>query len=250
MIRTALLALLLVAASHRERNADAYLRQGDIAAKRGAWAEAARLYEKAEMWAADPGLVAFNLATARYHLAESDPRELGAAEAGFRACLNGPRRGRALIGLGNCLLLRAAGSLDPLTLRAAIDRFSDALAEEDADHAAARHNRERARLLLLQSRLRPDAPQDGGEDKPPEDDEKDQKPAPKQKDAAEVKSDGEGKKVGGKGMLPPVPVDKDAPHLGGADATLHLDDAAQRIAEEWRAYRRSKARPVATGRDW
>jgi hypothetical protein len=255
VIRFALLALVLVAASYRERGAEAYLRQGDDAARRGRWAEAARLYEKAEVWAADPGLVAFNLATARYHLAEGDPRELAAAEGGFRACLSGPRKGRAMLGLGNCLLLRAAGSPDAVTLRAAIDRFAEALTEPDVttgDQAAARHNRERARLLLLQCRLRSDGPQDGGDEKPPEDNEPGTEPVPaKKKEGVEVQTDDKGQPKAGKGkMLPPVPVGKNAPKIGGAEAAAHLEEAADRILNEWRAYRRTKSRPAATGRDW
>jgi hypothetical protein len=250
MIRIALLALVLVAASPRERAAEGWLRKGDQAALRGAWAEAARWYEKAELWAEDPGLVAFNLATARYHLAESDPRELAAAEAGFRACLTGPRRGRALLGLGCCLLLRASASLDGVTLRAAVDRFSEALAEPDVDPSAVRYNLERARLLLAQSRTRPDQRPEPGEDNPPEEPGPEDKGPSEQKKPADGKTDVEGKKEAGKGLITPVPLDKDAPRIGEEDAQLHLDDAVRRILAEWQAHRRSKSRPAPKGKDW
>jgi hypothetical protein len=250
-------------------SADAFLRRGNDAAARGAWAEAARLYEQAEPWAEEPGLVAFNLATARYHLAEAGEwKELAGAEACYRACLDGPRRGRALVGLGNCLVLRALvpGSIDAVALRDAIDRYDESLRESGNHRATARHNRERARLLLLQAVSRPDGASESGEGSP-DDTKDDPPPSGAGKDEGDVRSGTEpvpvkgkgaekkgpddlGKGSAGKGVLPPVPDSENAPPIGKADAAAHLSGAARRIIEEWRAYRRSLSKPAASGRDW
>jgi hypothetical protein len=274
LLPVALLAIMLVGASTLPRNTEELLRRGNAAAEAGNWAEAARMYEMAEPWADEPEVVAFNLATARYHLAETgDLRELVGAEEGYRACLEGPRRGRALFGLGNCLMLRGVGPgrTDAVLLRAAIDRFTDALAEEDVDVEAVRHNRERARLLLLQAQQRAEGRKDDAE---PGNEEKEDMEEPKEEpkknggtqeegdgeggkkkvavkgDGTETPVEGEGKKGGGKGQLPPVPEPKDAPPISEGDALEHLEGAVERIEADGRAYRRSHARPLLPGKDW
>src|SRR5258708_5871173 len=101
-------ALLALGASPRgQPDMESLLRQGNAAFARGDYAEAARLYEEAETRATDPGLVAFNLASAKYHLAvtgEGGATALSEAERLYRCCLarTDPRRPRALYGLGNC----------------------------------------------------------------------------------------------------------------------------------------------------
>ena len=65
-----LLPLLLGARTARtDDDVEALLRAGNAAFDRGAYSDAAALYEKAGDRATEPGLVAFNLATAKYHLA-------------------------------------------------------------------------------------------------------------------------------------------------------------------------------------
>jgi tetratricopeptide (TPR) repeat protein len=78
-----------------------WVRQGNAAYERGEFQQALQCYLKAEALAQDPGLVAFNMATAHYgldHFAE--------AEQCYRRALEdaeGARRVRALYGLGNAL---------------------------------------------------------------------------------------------------------------------------------------------------
>src|SRR5438128_209220 len=64
-------------------DAETLLREGHTAFARGDYAEAASLYERAGLRATDPGVVAFNLAGAKYHLAiktEGPSPELQEAE--------------------------------------------------------------------------------------------------------------------------------------------------------------------------
>src|SRR5258708_3722559 len=103
-----LVPILLGAQSLSAPDIDTLIRAGNAAFERGAYAEAAAQYEKASNRTTEPGLVAFNLATAKYHLArEGNPQALADAELGYRCCLEpgDPRRAQALFGLGNCLLL-------------------------------------------------------------------------------------------------------------------------------------------------
>src|SRR5207248_5066118 len=95
------------------------------------------------------------------------------------------RRARALYGLGNCLLLRASGGPNPdaPTLRAAVKAYRQCLADGDAGPdllADARHNLQRARLLLAQ--VAPSGEEPPEEDPPAHDrhrpDRPDQPPAP------------------------------------------------------------------------
>ena len=55
----------------------------------------------------------------------------------------------------------------------------------------------------------------------------------------------------GAGNLPPVPDSADLQPLSAEDAARHLQLAAQRIEEEFKAHRRSKTpAPAANVRDW
>jgi tetratricopeptide (TPR) repeat protein len=274
-----LVPALLAARRGTPADAEALVRAGNAAFERGAYAEAVRLYERAEAISTDPRLVAFNLATARYQLAqEGDLRALPAAEEAYRCCLEAgdPRRARALYGLGNCLLIRASTTrvLDAAALRAAIDRFTLCLRDPgcDADLAAdARYNQGRARLLLLQA---PPAPGGGEEPSSGADSEKDDTDDPGRKNDArgedgmggdghpdratpvgpggsDVGARPEGKPTPGRGALPPVPDRPDAAPLSAPDAAEHLEQAAKKIREELTAHRRARARPVSPGvRDW
>jgi tetratricopeptide (TPR) repeat protein len=275
-----LLPLLLGAGSSSSPpDVEALLRYGNEAFERGAYAEAAALYEKASERATNPGLVAFNLATAKYQLGRAgNASALSEAEQAYRCCLEAgnPRRAQALFGLGNCLLVRAAGSsLDPVALRGAIDRFGECLRDPKcvaALAADARHNRQRARLLLLQA----PPPQDGpGEepnseeqpDEPPDsaqqpDDKRGNDPGADKNDkggkAGAAKSgpeqpggDSQGTQAPGQGALPPVSDRSEQAPLAQRDALEHLEQATRRILDEMKQYRRSRPRPAGPGvRDW
>ena len=258
------------------------LHEGDAAYERGDYAAAAALYDRAGDRATDPGLAAFDLAAAQYRLAlasDADRIRLAReAEQSFRCCTapGDPRRARALYGLGNALLLEADGR-DADALREAVDSYLQCLSEASLDDGLAddaRHNLERARLLLLQA-----APSGGhakdepanGDGPPRPKSPPDKRPGSSQSasqdpSGAKVKPDQGGKpakqadgtkpvetkeQAPGEGNLPPVPDSADLPPLSAADAARHLDQAAQRIEEDLKAHRRSKASAPAAGvRDW
>jgi tetratricopeptide (TPR) repeat protein len=256
-------------------------RQGDAAFERGDYDAAAELYEQAADRTTDPGLVAFNLAAARYRQAlasDADRSRLAQeAEQAYRCCTQpgDPRRAQALCGLGDALVLKADGR-DANALTEAIAAYRQCLSQENLDGAlaeAARHNRERARLLLLQlppAGTKPKDEQSG--DGPPKSQSPPDKPPgahpnPSRDPSQGVKLDPNGHPIKtdqgekpvetneppppGSGHLPPVPDRADLPPLSAEDAAQHLDQAAQRILQDLKAHRRTKA-PAAPPnvRDW
>src|SRR5262245_1813767 len=89
------------------------LRRGNDAFAYGDYAAALDLYQKTEDLTGDPGLVAYDKATALYRLAlhtensRSKLNMMQEAEQSYRRSLEdatGPRRVQALFGQGNCLL--------------------------------------------------------------------------------------------------------------------------------------------------
>jgi hypothetical protein len=276
-----LVPLVTAAAKVRTTNPEALLRAGDIAYRAGDAGRAAEKYDQAGVRTIEPARAAFNLATAKFRLAQQGgrPEALADAEVAYRCCLEkgNPYRARALFGLGNCLLLRAASGtvLDRATLRAAIDRFSSCLLDSGCEPPLAtdaRHNRARARLLLLQAPP-PSSTSDeeGKEDKKQPDDPND--PSMKTDDGdgdpgagkqrqAQGSHGGSGDDRGGMkaegatgpgkvGKLPPVSDDPGSAPLSAHDAAQHLEEATRRIIEDLAAYRRGKGRPAPPGvRDW
>jgi hypothetical protein len=280
-----LLPVLLGARTPALLDVEGRVRAGNAAFARGAFAEAAGLYEQAADRATEPTLVAFNLATAKYHLARElergDPQRSAAladAEQAYRCCLEKgtPLRARALFGLGNCLLLRAAGtSPDRVALRSAIDRFGECTRDpgcKPALAADARYNRQRARLLLLQSSPSSEsaAQEPSGEDpednppeppKSPEDkrgdglgeksENKGTPASPTKAGTEEAKGEQKGSQAAGKGTLVPVSDNSDATPLPPGDALEHLEQATRRILDDVRQHRRGRSRPARSGvRDW
>jgi hypothetical protein len=278
----ALAALLAAAPSPaRAPDTEALLRAGSDALRREDYARAVALFEQAEPRATDPGMVTFNLATARYHLAlagKGGPQTLAEAEQAYGCCVGpgDPRRASALYGLGNCRLLRASGGgpPDPAGLRAAVDCYERCLRERAPDGllADARYNRERARLLLAQ--VVPDERDDSSSG----DERKDQEPEgpdrpPKPEGGGEGGAEGapdsrpgavpakpepgsqpiptDSAPAPGAGNLPPIPDRSEPSPLSARDAALHLQQAARRILEERQTHRRARARPPAAGaRAW
>jgi hypothetical protein len=276
-----LLVPLLAAAAPRWRLADpeALLRAGDAAFEANEPARAAECYDQAGVRTTEPSRAAFNLATAKYRLAlGKQPEALADAEVAYRSCLEkgDPYRARALLGLGNCLLLRAASgaTLDRATLRAAIDRFGACLADPNCDPALARdarHNRARARLLLLQAPPPPGTSEDPGSEDNKEPDNQADPPGGKDDDGNEpgtgsqrtqspgapgstgaepAGETGDSKTGAGGGRMLTPPLDSQVP-LPPGDAVEHIERATRRILDDLAAYRRGKARPVPPGvRDW
>jgi tetratricopeptide (TPR) repeat protein len=275
---------LLLASTPALPDAETLLREGNAAFERGDFTAAVALYEQAEVRATDPGLVAFNLAAARYRLAQeaSGPSsDLEEAEQLYRCCLEpgDPRRPRALYALGNCLLRKASrGQPDPADIQAALDCYEQCLRDTGNDTrlaADARHNRERARLLALQivppANRPPDKqpPNDSANPPRPQPPDRQQPPTsigetetgdrPQQKGMAMPVQPEPGQTPihtnepppPGKGNLPPVPDRADVTPLSPDQAARLLEQAARRIVEEHQQHRRGTARPLpADVRDW
>ena len=276
------LAALGVSAAAPAPDWQTLAREGDAAFAHGDYAAAAALYEQAQDRATDPGLVVLDLAAAKYRLAlASDaerPRLAQEAEQAYRCCTGpgDPRRPQALYGLGAALLLKSDGR-DADALQEAIKADLQCLEEPGLDQALAddaRHNLERARLLLLQ--VTPghthtkDEPPPG--DGPPKTQPPDRQPGSPQDPARDpsgvkVKPDRHGDPVKaqegpkpvetseppppGEGNLPPVPEGPDLPPLSAEDAARHLELAARRIREEQKTHRRAKApAPPPNVPDW
>ena len=278
-----LLVALVLSAAAPSPDWRTLLRQGDAAYGRGDYAAAAALYEQAQDRATDPGLAAMDLAAAKYRLAEASEADRARlaqeAEQAYRCCTGpgDPRRPQALYGLGDALVLKAGGR-DADALEAAVAAYRQCLAEPNLDAGLAddaRRNLERARLLLLQippaSAHPGDEPPSGDgppKSPPPPDKGNGPKPSPSpDPSAVKVKPDPSGgpAKVDagqkpvetdvppppGEGSLPPPPDSADLPPLSAEDAARRLDQAAQRILQDLKAHRRSKApAPPPNVPDW
>lgn len=266
-----------------EPSPEKLLREGHRALAGGDYELAAALYEKAELHSTDPAEVAFYLAAAKYHLAlkvEGISPELLEAEQLYRCCLDpsNPHRSRALCGLGNCLLHKA-GASDEGSLRSAIACYDLCLQSAGGDEAlasAARFNREKARLLLLQfvppihdpARGRPP-----GDDRNPylprHDDRRLAMPMQtsdagaegnvepqaaqgdtKQEQGKDATKNNEPPQPG-KGNLPPIPDQVDVPPLAPQVAVEHLELAAKKVQQERQSHhRRGEEASPKDVKDW
>jgi hypothetical protein len=266
-----------------EPTPDKLLQEGHLALVRGDYERAAALFEQAELHSTDPAEVAFYLAGAKYHLAEKvegiSP-ELLEAEQLYRCCLDpsDPHRPRALCGLGNCLLHKA-GSSDEGSLRSAIACYDLCLQSAGIDEtlaSAARFNREKTRLLLLQfippihdpARERPPG-EDMNPHMPRHDDRRFEMPiqtSPAGMDGnADVQptagdsTQEQGKEAAknneppqpGKGNLPPIPDQVDVPPISPQVAIEHLELAAKKVQQERQIHHRRGDDASAKGvKDW
>ncbi len=271
-------AVALLAGAAPPREIETVLREAGAAYWNHDYARAADLYEQAEDWATDPGMVALNRAAAKYRLALMDGslEDLLEAERLYHCCTGAddPRRPQALYGQGICLLLKS-GDRDLAAVRSAIDYFAQCLHEAKPNEslaADARYNLERARLLALQIQVAkqgPEEPPPGG-DTPPDVRSPDRTPG-MQGPFSDPNGDRADPRAGsglrkpdakqsprstdatspGKGTLPPVADQADPTPLSPQDAAEHLEQAAQRITKEHMIHRQRSARPPAPGvRDW
>jgi Ca-activated chloride channel family protein len=279
--RAAAAAVLLglAAAVHPED----LVRQGNEAFAREDYAAAIELYTRAEGSIADPGLVAFNKATALYQLAGS-PETTGRratlyreAELHYRRALEdavGLRRLGAWYGLGNSLLQQNGRGAE--ALRGAVHAYEQCLAQAEIDPELAvnvRHNLELAKLLWLQAKA---ARKDQSAEPPDEQDDplKRNNPRPEdrgttQTDKAPAPGGNSGEKVRaqlepgqvpvevkqprapGTGNLPPVPDTDEMVALPPEDAAEHLQRATARVLHEGREHQKHFARAPAAGvKDW
>jgi hypothetical protein len=267
----------------REPMPEQLLQAGHQALASGDYERAAALYEQAELHSTEPAEAAFYLAGAKYHLAvkvEGLSAELLEAEQLYRCCLDplDPHRPYALCGLGNCLLHKA-GSSDEGSLRSAIACYDLCLQSAGGDRAlasAARYNREKARLLLLQLLPpihNPASDRPPGDDLHPHlprpDDYRRALPLPDGADASEGHADassvpGDAKQdqgrdatknneppQPGKGNLPPIPDEVDVPPLSPHVAGDHLELAAKKVLQERQIHHRRDEETSAKGvKDW
>ncbi len=258
---------------------DDWLRRGNAAFERGDYATALECYAQAVPLAADPGMVAFDQAAAYYRL-----ELFGEAEAAYRRCLEdaaGPRRLRALYGLANAQAQMGRERLG----RSAVAKLSEAVknyktciqeapndAEGQETAANARHNLSIVEPLLAQKAADP-ANDDGrsGPNNPREDPSRprntgdgpgtpgDQGQSPSGPRGTPgpntpVPPDGQPQPSDqaqpGKGNLPPLLDDKNAPPLDANQAADYLQRNLDRIRRD-----QANRQPPTAGsrkgvRDW
>lgn len=220
------------------------LRAGDAAYQRGDYAAAAREYQRAGPESADPGLAAFNAAAAEYRL-----EQYAVASANYRRALEdavGPRRIWAWYGLGNALAQqgrRESGWAAVRTLRQALDAYRAAeeawqAAAPEAQAQTARipadvgHNRGVASLWL-------DKKLAEAQQEPPEPEVSSSGPATFPADPApataprphstEATADDDDAAPPGRGNLPLLLDDRNAPPLDRNDALEHLQLLRERL---------------------
>lgn len=265
-----------------------WVRRGNAAFDRGDLAEALALYHRAETEALDPGLVAFNLAATHYELGQ-----FAEAEACYRRALEdavGPRRVRAIYGLGNALVRTGQqlhGRPAVQRLLAAKQSYEACLALEtlleESEREACRDTFADARFNLglvdpllekkrAEAAREPAAP-DGGEPKRPDEKapgsgedppggETDTspagargKPGPGSEDPMSGAAGAEAPRGTdqlrpGKGNLPPLLDDRDAPTLDPERALEHLRNQLDRIRRERARHGGDSAEKPTRARDW
>jgi tetratricopeptide (TPR) repeat protein len=279
-----LVVVLALVAAGPAADPEALVRQGNAAFARQDYAAAIDLYTRAEDRIIDPGLVAFNKATALYRqgaATEEAARRLGLyrdAELHYRRALEdaaGQRRLGALYGLGTSLVQQGTGR-GAAPLQEAVRCFEECLKQPDLDASFAddvRHNLELAKLLWLQAknnRSSPDAnPPDGSDDSPKKDPTRPESLQPGGDDPGGASPSAKGDKVRvqaepgktpiptdqqpapGTGNLPPVPDRDELVPMAPEDAAAHLERAAAKVLRERREHQQRSARPPASSvKDW
>lgn len=278
-----LIVLILIVAAAPRSMVDDLVRRGNAAFETKDYAGAVRSYEQAEALTTDPGLVAFNKASALYQLALSSkvPHEKLAlfrrARDHYRCAADdpaAPRRRLARFGLANSLL-QGHGE-DVGAVREAIACYRDCLKRDVLDESLltdTRHNLEVAKLTLVRLLARRDSdkppPDQGGNDsKDPPKKENDPKKPPGMGDSqhgssrpqatehgAEVKNGDKPTPTkqhdAGKGNLEPIADEMLTPPLSVQEAVEEIDLAVQRILLEQRSRRyRSSRVPPGEVKDW
>jgi tetratricopeptide (TPR) repeat protein len=249
------------------------LRRGNIAYERGDYESAVRAYSQAESTITDPGLAAFNKATALYQRGKYRD-----AEQAFRCALEdavGPRRTFALYGLGSALVQQGR-ERGAEVLREAVRCYEACIQRDDisadlADDAC--HNIELAKMLLAtispKSSDKPDTRPDDKEEKPkppqprttPESgeepvgkgkaDSRGEKQRVRKDQAKDAQQTDEGAPGAGR-ELPPVPDQEDMAPMSPEDAQEHLKRAAARVMSEQRVHQKLKRARGSNenGLDW
>ena len=181
MIRAALVLLsLLPLSAAPPASPDEIIRLGNLRIEQGAYDESLSFFQQAEERGNDPGLIAFNKATAYYHLHDFRNAENHYRMALDDAAIPRERRTKALYNLGNCLI-REASEHDIRTLRDAIRCYELCLDMEPAPDLSkdAAHNLELAKLLWNKARAASPNPPGPNTDDPPD---RPKPPEPKEND--------------------------------------------------------------------
>lgn len=248
---------------------DALLRQGTQAFAGGRYQEALELFEAAEEFAPDPGLVAFNKAAALYRL-----ERYAEAALHYERCLEDDsipptRRAQAYFQMGHAYVHESKGTNRGLLEKALAAYRSCLLMHEtpEAMRADARHDLELARLLWLQTLPDPETPPRQKDQVPPKNGER--KRPPGSKDPKDGARDVEGNEPDKKelvdgangdtktqakkaraGPLTVLPDRSELVPLSPQETAAHLEANTQRMLQERRHYRRH-AVTVADGvKDW
>lgn len=257
-----ILAMMLLAAAGPVRDTAELLRLGDAAFARADYEEADDYYRQAEGRATDPGLIAFNRASALYRL-----HRYPLAEQLFRQCLSDAvdsRRQWALFGLANCLV-QQADERGADALREALAHYRESLrhGEPDAEFREdVANNVELARLLLLDAKP---SREDRSQENQPENQDRTQRmaqdrnrkdarndPGAMQRPDQQAQQGTQQQQPGqegvptqeqpspGIGKLPPVP-DKDRlVPLPPEVAAAHLKQASERVRQAARIHQDSR----------
>jgi tetratricopeptide (TPR) repeat protein len=184
-----LIALIISAAP--PASPEEFILAGNQAMQREDYENALQLYQQAEERGTDPGLIAFNKATAYYRL-----RDFRQAENHYRMALGDAaipehRRARGFFNLGDCLV-EQAGDKDFKLLREAIRCYEHCLdsGPDDGLRNDAIHNLELAKLLWIKARAQDPEKQTPNSDDPPG--RPDQNPKDPRKDDSGPADDGQG----------------------------------------------------------
>lgn len=277
------LAVLVAAAPRADLSSESMVRAGNAAVVRGDFDKAEEWYTAAEELTNDPGLVAFNKATALFHR-----ERFGEAEKHYTRALDDAdcppdRRTAALYNRGVCLLKLGGGKpTDIAKLRSAIDSFHRCLALAPADAALVadtRHNLELAKLLWMDARAKEQnkpRPNDPPTDTPP--DPRPERPTPSMLDPfaqPDSMTNDRGQPAGGtpepirggatggnpreteqrtpgKGNVPVLSrEDKLPPNLSPQEIRAYLEDLTARVASERRGTAALTAPPERPNvKDW
>jgi Ca-activated chloride channel family protein len=267
-IAAMLMALLLLGAAPTD-TANDLVRAGNAALDRTRPEAALDVYRRAEDLTDDPGLVAYNEAVAFYRLDRFRDAEAHFLRA--REDATGNRLANVLLGLGNALV-RQAGDVDASRLRQAIACYEKTLGISDLDSdriAAAEHNLELARLLLIAARSKKNAKggaasesngpeNDGSRSEAAQADDRDPRSSARAPYEGEAAGDMEGASAAeknrptpGQGNLPPIPDSDDLSPLNSDDAKSFLRQQADRILHENLEHRQASV-PIASKnvKDW
>jgi len=243
---------------------DDLVRQGNEAFGQQDYEAAIAFYEQAETNAVDPGLIAFNKASALFRLGR-----YADAAAHWQRCLEDgaiapERKARAAYDLGTALV-QQSGDKSRRVLEQAVTAFRQCLdANPDADlRADALHNLELARWLWLRARA-------SGVDEPPDSPQNDKTPQTKfngahsqrprngadpghdnggAEDGAEEGAIGDQKKLA-QGALTVLPDQDKLVPLPPEETLAALERLAARIRLEGRAHRRQAAATPPGVKDW